>query len=196
MATRAGISGNAHKERIPQMATKGQVEQSQNAPEQKANAPAVFQRMLDRMELAANITDDGFPNPMLQGIVGILEAESAAEMWEADDLAQIGGRNLRDVEQRVLEYTVRYSDNPDIDSPFVASNGRKMYLLIKSFRYDAGAEIVWNTSAPLLVGKILWLADRGELPADVVIRGINLGADQWVLKLKPMPQRVSPEAPF
>jgi hypothetical protein len=173
------------------MAGKGQVA---NKPEN--GVPAVFNRMLERMELAAEMPDD-FPNPMISGIVGILEADSPEEMWESDELAQIGGRNLRDVEQRIIEYTVRYSDNQEILSPFVApSSGRKMYLLIRSMRYDTGEEFVWNTSAPLLVGKILWLADRGMLPADVVIRGINLGADQWVLKLRPMPQRVSQEAPF
>lgn len=174
---------------------KGQVE---SAPQNGAlnGAQAVFQRMLERMELAANAPDDTFPNPMLSGIVGILESDTEEEMWESDELAQIGGRNLRDVEQRILAYTVRYSDNHDMISPFVASNGRKMYLLIRSTRYDTGAEFVWNTSAPLLVGKILWLADREKIPADVVIRGTHLGGDQWVLKLKPMPQRVTSEPPF
>jgi hypothetical protein len=174
---------------------KGQVE-AKSGNGAVITAPAVFQRMLERMELAADMPDESFPNPMISGIVGILEAETDEEMWESDELAQIGGRNLRDVEQRLLAYTVRYGDNPDMISPFTASNGRKMYLLIRSMRYDTGAEFVWNTSAPLLVSKILWLADRQKIPADVVIRGTHLGGDQWVLKLKPMPQRISSEPPF
>jgi hypothetical protein len=174
---------------------KGQVQTATNNGGVNA-APAVFQRMLDRMELAADTPDDSFPNPMISGIVGILEANTDEEMWESDELAQIGGRNLRDVEQRIIAYTVRYGDNAEMISPFQASNGRKMYLLIRSMRYDTGEEFVWNTSAPLLVSKILWLADRAKLPADVVIRGTHLGGDQWVLKLKPMPQRVTSEPPF
>lgn len=178
------------------MAGKSQVEKRESNGALNG-APAAFTRMLERMELAAETPDDSFPNPMISGIVGILESESEEEMWESDDLAQIGGRNLRDVEQRIIDYTVRYSDNQDMQSAFVAPNsGRKMYLLIRSMRYDTGDEFTWNTSAPLLVGKVLWLADRAKLPADVVIRGTNLGADQWVLKLKPMPQRVSQDAPF
>jgi hypothetical protein len=168
-----------------------------NEVAEKSDAQKAFERMLERMELAAKSEDEDFGNPMLTGIVGILEAETEEEMWDADDLAQIGGRNLRDVEQRIIGYDVRFSTNPNVQSVFKDSQGRGMYLLVRSIRYDTGAEFIWNTSAPLLVGKILWLADRDMLPADVVIRGTHLGGDQWVLKLKKMPERVqATEPPF
>ena len=162
------------------------------------DAQKAFKAMLDRMELAATADNAEFPTPMLTGIVGILSAESEDEMWDSDDLAQIGGRNLRDVEQRILDYTVNYSPttaDDEMKSVFRDSKGRGMYLLVRSIRLEVGEEFVWNTSAPLLVGKILWLADHGKLPADVVIRGKDIGAGQVVLRLKPVPKRVQSEEP-
>lgn len=160
-----------------------------------SDAQKAFERMLERMELAATAEDADFPTPMLTGIVGILSAETEEEMWDSDDLAQIGGRNLRDVEQEIRNYTVKYSSNDELQSAFKDSKGRGMYLLVSSVKLETGEEFVWNTSAPLVVGKILWLADHGKLPAQVVIRGKDIGGGQTVLRLKPVPQRVQQQEP-
>jgi hypothetical protein len=171
---------------------------TQEGEKQISAAQKAFSLMCERMALAATAEDDSFPAATLQGIVAILTAETEAEMWDADDLAQIGGRNLRDVEQRIKNYAVKYSNNPDIDSVFRDDNGRRMYLLVQSDRLDTGEEMVWNTSAPAVVTKILWLADRDKLPYECVIRGRDMGGGQVFLRLKPIPQRIeqSEEPPF
>jgi hypothetical protein len=167
-----------------------------NPPARTTNAPEIFARMLSQMEIEATSGDDDFGSPMITGVVGILEAETEEEMWDADDLDQTGGRDLVDVEQQIIAYAVKYSTNPTISSVFKDSNGRGMYLLIRSVRVEDGSEFVWNTSAPLLVGKIMWLVNREMLPAYVVIRAKELGADQKILRLKPMPRRAVQEPAF
>lgn len=151
--------------------------------------------MLGQMELEATQEDDTFGSPMINGVVSILAAESEEEMWDADELDQTGGKDLEDVEQKIVAYAVKYSNNPGIQSAFKDSQGRGMYLLIRSARLDTGEEFVWNTSAPLLVGKILWLANREMLPADVVIRGRGESGSR-VLRLKPIPKRAYQTEPF
>jgi hypothetical protein len=169
---------------------------NQPATQPEAKAPAAFRRMLDQMELEAVQGDEEFTSPMVTGIVSILEAESTEEMWEADELDQTGGRDLVDVEQIIYAYTVKFSNNPTIESVFRDSQNRRMYLLIRSARLETGEEFVWNTSAPLLVGKILWLANREMFPVECVIRGTDLGGGQAVLKLKPIPKRAYSQDPI
>lgn len=172
--------------------------QKSNPPAVVAQTPPGFIQLLNRMALEATQEDDTFPSPMVDGVVKILTAETEEEMWNADDLAQTGGRDLADVEQILLAYAVKWSTNPDIGSAFIdPDTGRRMYLLVRSARIETGDEFVWNTSAPLLVGKILWLADRDKLPANVVIRARDLGGGQQVLRLKPIPKRaIQGEMPF
>lgn len=167
-----------------------------NQPAVIPQVPPAFLQLVGQMELEATQEDDTFPSPMVDGIVKILSAETEEEMWEADELAQTGGRDLQDVEQEILAYAIKYSTNPTINSAFKDSQGRGMYLLIRSVRIETGEEFVWNTSAPLLVGKIMWLVNREKLPYQCVIRGRDLGGGQSLLKLKPIPKRavrVEPE---
>jgi hypothetical protein len=170
--------------------------QKSNQPVIKTNAPVAFVEMCNAMAMDATTGDDEFGSPMVGGIVKIMEAEDESEMWDADDLDQTGGKDLVDVEQRILAYTVKYSANPTIQSIFRDSEGRQMYLLVRSSNLSTGEEFVWNTSAPLLVGKIMWLAMRNLIPADVVIKAKDLGAGQAVLRLKPIPKRVTEEPAF
>jgi hypothetical protein len=172
--------------------------QKSNVPEVRREMPAPFQQLLTRMELEGSSDDATFVSPMLTSMLKIMEATDVDEMWESDELDQTGGRDLVDTELRILEYAVKFSTNVDIESEFIDSRGRKMYLLIRSARLDNGEEFVWNTSAPLLVGKIFWLTDHNMLPMDAVIRGTELGGGKTVLKLKPIPKRAVPssEAPF
>lgn len=166
---------------------------------EKSNPPAVIQetppafiQLLGQMEMEATAEEDDFGSPMVTGMVKILSAETEEEMWDADELDQTGGRDLADVEQTLMAYTIKYSTNPTISSVFKDSQGRGMYLLIRSARLDNGEVFVWNTSAPLLVGKIMWLANREMLPYSCVIRARDLGGGQALLKLKKIPQRVEP----
>jgi hypothetical protein len=170
--------------------------QKSNQPTIKVTAPVAFIEMCNAMAMDATNGDEEFGSPMVTGVVKILESEEESEMWDADDLAQTGGRDLIDVEQRILAYAVKYSNNPTIDSIFRDSEGRRMYLLIRSTSLETGDEMVWNTSAPLLVGKIMWLAMRDKFPADVVIKAKDLGGGQAVLRLKQIPKRVTEEPAF
>lgn len=148
--------------------------------------------------MEASSDEDTMMSPMITSLAKILEAETEAAMWEADELDATGGRDLADVEQRILEYAIKFSSgDSDIKSAFVDSRGRGLYLLVRSSRLDNGEEFVWNTSAPLVVGKILWLSDHGKIPADVVIRDTKLGGGRAVIKLKEIPKRaIQTEAPF
>jgi hypothetical protein len=171
-------------------------------PDQKANGddanvevrrPAIpnqFRAFLGMMELEADATaEDPSDSPLITGVMKIMEAADDNEMWTADDLMQLGGRDLADVEMGIQSFTVRRSARADIDTPFVDSKGRKMFLLVRSVKLETGEEIVWNTSAPLLVAKLFWLSTRDMLPCEAVIRATDLGAGQAVLKLKPIPRR-------
>lgn len=162
----------------------------------EAKAPQAFVQMLAQMELEATQEDEEFSSPMVTGIVAILEAKNEEEMWEADELAQTGGRDLVDVEQVIYAYTVKFSTNPTIESVFRDSQGRRMYLLIRSARLEDGEEFIWNTSAPLVVGKILWLANREMIPKECVIRGRDLGGGQTLLRLKSIPKRAYTQEPI
>lgn len=172
-----------------------------NEAARRANSetPSWFIQLIGRMELEASSDEDTFLSPVITSLAKIQDASTEEEMWDSDELDQTGGRDLADIEQSILEYSVKYSasGDSDIKSAFVDSRGRGMYLLIRSARLDNGEEFVWNTSAPLLVGKVLWLADHGKLPAQVVIRSTELGGGKKLLKLKPIPKRaVQSEAPF
>lgn len=153
--------------------------------------PAPFRAFLVKMESEADISEsDPGASPLIGSFQAILEAETEEEMWVADDLAQIGGRDIRDVEQQILDFRVkRSSAQNDIQSTFIDSQGRGMYVLVTAVRLADGVQFTWNTSAPLVVGKLFWLAEREMLPHECVIRGTDIGGGQTVLKLKPIPAR-------
>lgn len=152
--------------------------------------PTAFQRLVREMSLAADIEDESNDSSVAINMVErILTTDDESEMWAADDLVQIGGRDLRDVEQRIMDVSIKFSNRDDITTPFKDENGRKMFLLVRAVKLENGEEIVWNTGAPSLVAKLMWLIDHGKLPAEVVIKGVDLGSGQAFLKLKPVPRR-------
>lgn len=158
----------------------------------------VFRELLGLMEMEATAEDESFGSPMITSVEKILTAEMGAEFWDADDIDQTGGRDLTDVEQTILGYQVKYSTKQSIRSAFRDSKDRGMYLLVRSSRLDTGEEFIWNTSAPLLVAKIIRLGQESKLPANVVIRGTEAG-EGTVLKLKQIPPRAAnstTEPPF
>jgi len=164
-----------------------------NSPEVPSNtqASAPFRAFLQRMEIEASLDTEGVNQLFIDGVTKILSAETEEEMWDADDLLQTGGRDLADVEQTIYSYEIKKSRNPDIKSAFKAEDGRYMFLLIRAGKMEDGTEFTWNTSAPYVVAKVLWLADHDRLPYDCVIKATDLGAGQAVLKLKPVPKRAT-----
>lgn len=158
-------------------------------------APRAFQRLVQQMSLTADIDSAEQSGNTENTVEKIVTAESEADMWEADELGLIGGRNIVDVEMRVLSYLIRFSNSrtspsgEEIKSAFIDQQGRGMYLLVTSIKLETGEEFVWNTSAPAVVSKLIWLYEHGRLPMECVIRGKDLGGGQTYLSLKPVPKR-------
>lgn len=126
----------------------------------------------------------------------ILSAETEEEIWNAGDLVNVGGRDLADVEITINSFTVRWSQGnttpsgEEIQSKFVDPNtGRGMYFLIAATRMETGEDVIFNTSAPDIVPKLIRFRDMGKLPLDCVIRARELGGGRKYLLLKPVPKR-------
>lgn len=116
----------------------------------------------------------------------ILSAESADEMWAADDFESVGGRDLVDVEMEIQSFTVHQASD-QFKSPL------GYWFMIQATRLDNKAPVVFNTGAPLVMGKLRWLEAAellGTETARVVIRGTDT-PNGTVLKLKPVPVRQS-----
>ncbi len=138
-------------------------------------------------------------NTDVGSIEAIITAETEEEMWAADERGVLGGRDLAGVVQVVEDIQVKYSNRGGLKSPFVdPASGKGLYLLITSTRYDdpkytnkrpdlsQGDKFQWNTSAPRLVAKLLWLEANERLHQNVVIEEIELEVGA-VLKLHPAP---------
>lgn len=177
----------------------------QSVKDGTVKTPTVFDRFISQLSMTAEI--DAAENTgnaaTLSTVERILSAEGD-DIWNAGDLANIGGRNLVDVEMTVTGYTVRIGNRDDVESIFTDRNGRKMYLLISSTvigipatdpqefgrpPLEIGQEIVWNTSAPDVVPKLVAFYNRDKFPLDCVIRALDLGGGKHYLRLKPVPKR-------
>jgi hypothetical protein len=184
--------------------------QNANSPETRAKEGTVqqqtpFTRLIRQLSLEAEIdaADNSGNASTIATIDRIMSAENDEDIWNAGDLANIGGRNLVDVEMQVTDFLVKYGNRDDVESVFMA-DGRKFFLLIKSTiigipstdaqefnrpPLEIGQEIVWNTSAPDIVPKLVAFRDRNKFPLDCVIRALDLGGGKHYLRLKPVPKR-------
>jgi hypothetical protein len=61
-------------------------------------------------------------------------------------------------------------------------------MQITSTRLSDGVQFQWDTSAPLLMGKMRWLEAHDQLPCECVIKG-HIAPGGTVLKLRPIPKR-------
>ncbi len=116
----------------------------------------------------------------------ILAAKTIEEMWDADDFESIGGRDLVDTEMRIESFTV-HTGNDQFSAPL------GHYLMVTAKSLADGKEFMFNTGAPLLMGKLRWLEAMnllGTADADVVIKGFD-APNGTVLKLRPVPRRSS-----
>lgn len=171
----------------------------------KVMAPTAFEILCREMGFRAKVEDDGSANAAaVQQLEAILNAESEEDMWDADERAQIGGRDLVDVEMTIYGFSVKYgSGGADDDEDSVNSffkdpeTGKQMYVLVEAARTgripssnklalpEVGEKFVWNTSARLLVAKLFWLDRNAKIPVSAVIRDVKLPGKRAVLKLKP-----------
>lgn len=170
-------------------------------------SPTPFSRLITKMAYEAEIdqSENRGNSATLNTINRIMDDSlTDDEIWNAGDLINIGGRNLVDVEQTVLDFTVKYGARDDIESIFVDSEERKFYLLVRSTidgipesdpseftrpPLEIGQELIWNTSAPDILPKLYQFRDRGKFPLACVIRALDLGGGKHYLRLKPVPKR-------
>lgn len=169
-------------------------------------SPTAFSRLVRQLSLEAEIdsAESKGNASTIQTVERILTAENDEDIWNAGDLANIGGRNLVDVEMTVTDFTVKYGNRDDVESVFMDDNGRKFFLLVQAAiigipstdaqefgrpPLEIGQEIVWNTSAPDIVPKLVAFRDRNKFPLDCVIRALDLGGGRHYLRLKPVPKR-------
>jgi hypothetical protein len=182
------------------MATKDAANQAGNGSGTIARAmPTAVERLIRLMSGRAEMeAADQVVN--YDNVNAILTAETEADMWEADEQGQLGGRDLAGITQRILSVNVKYGNQEMEGSTiFIDDKGHRMYLLVNSVRLSEksgrndhgpmpGEEFTWNTSAPRLVAKLLWLEQHQALPCDAVIEATDIGAGRAVLKLKPAPR--------
>ena len=187
---------------------------SRNAPETRENGtverPDAMARLIALMSGRAEMESNDVSGSTVKNVNDILLAEDESAMWDADDRASIGGRDLNGVIQRITGITVKYgtgatSDGEEMKSIFIDRAGRTMYVLVRATRMDrpspsklpnvaTGEEFEWNTSAPRLVAKLFWLEQHDKFPVNVVVEATDLGAGKAVTKLRPAPVMSSPVA--
>jgi hypothetical protein len=179
-----------------------------------------FQRMLKEMAGIATM-DETIPGEFDNADADrILEAGTAEEMWDADDLAKYNAKMLSGCELAVYGIEVKFSrgDNEEIVTRLIdPASGKAMYLLVHSVRLskagskkeynlpEPGEEFVWNTSARAIVPKLWWMFkrgwfDAGASPVRVTIKGTDLGGGKSIEKLKelviPAAMSTAEEPPF
>lgn len=176
--------------------------------------PTAFQRLLSKMDSIATL-DNSVESYKGDDIALILEADSEEQMWEADEIASINAKHLSGCALEILEFSVKYGSNDEVQTPFVGTGGRKMYLSVTSTRLDKSGEkqlirlpephdvFVWNTSARFIVAKLFWLLERGYFDGGRAVQarivGTDLGGGKAVEKLKPLTYQTvqgSTEPPF
>lgn len=187
-----------------------------NSPAHRSNGeitpPTPFEIMIRAMAMDAEAEDDTFGGDDLNAI---LTAETEAELWDADERPPLNFQHLVECELEILGFDVKFSRgaSSSVKTPFVwmDDNGdkKKMYLLVKCVRISEAGEksliklpsvgevFTANTSARFVVAK-LWrgmtmgLFDEARgITWPCMVREIQLGDDQAVLKLRPMPKRVT-----
>jgi hypothetical protein len=178
----------------------------------QAKPPTPFERMIHSMARIAELEKQEAAVSTDQDNA-ILSAETIEEMWDADERGPLGGRDLADCELAILNIGLKYSrsntapDGSEIKTKFRTSDGRILYLMVDAVRTsDAGEKktirlpkvgetFQFNTSAPSLVEKLWWLHQHGMIDplqgkmVECVIKAIDLGGGQAVLKLRPAPRR-------
>lgn len=139
---------------------------------------------------AAESRGDEVTITAVEKILSAAETGDETAIWEAGEFLNIGGRDLVDIEMEIVSFTVKFGNRDDIDSVFVDANDRKFFLLLTSVRLDNGEEIIWNTSAPDILAKVIAFERAGKLPLRCKITAIPLGGGKTFLRLKPVPKRV------
>jgi hypothetical protein len=171
-----------------------------------------FQTMIRAMAMDASAEDASFGGDDLNAI---LSAETEEQLWESDERPPLNFQHLSGCEIAILNFDVKFSrsGNDDIATPFVwedeRGNKKKMYILAQCVRLsDAGEKPIIrlpavgevftaNTSARFVVAKMWRAMTMGLINAETgktlecQVQETDLGNGTGVLKLRPMPRRVT-----
>ncbi len=168
-------------------------------------------------EATAALEDSSFKG---DDVMDIFEAESKAEMYEADQREPLNMQKLAGCELEILDIEIKFSrsvasSNAEaITSIFTTPEGKQLYVMFKAARTrktgeekrsvklpEVGEVFQGNTSARFCVAKLMWLYVHGEVNASqgkserVKVKGTALEGGQEVVKLLPIePSTVSAQA--
>jgi hypothetical protein len=112
----------------------------------------------------------------------ILSAETAEEIWDADEGGTVSGQDMIDVEIQILDFTPL----PSADQ-YDTTLG--VYANITAIRMDTGEDVIINTGADKIITKVAKFKSQGMLPIGAVIRGVTTAGGTTMLKLRPLPPR-------
>lgn len=191
------------------MAQKRNTDVDQNVTEvTNVNPPTPFQQMIKAMAMEATAAAE---NAQFTGdeLTPMLTAETEDDIWEADERGPLNFQHLVGCEVEIIDVEVKYSrgSNAEIQTPFITSDGKKMYLLVTLARVSDATErreirlpeigeiFQANTSAKYVTTKIWMFYVRGFINRDqgktleATIRETELGDGTAVLKLRPIPRR-------
>lgn len=177
-----------------------------------AQSPTPFQIMLRAMAMDATAEDGNFGGDDLNAI---LSATTEEELWDSDERPPLNFRHLAGCEIAIIDVAVKFSrgNSTAIQTPFIWQDERgqekKMYLLVKCVRISSageksiirlpaiGEEFTANTSARFVVAKIWRAMTMGLINPDMgrsweaLVQETDLGDNQAVIKLRPIPKRAT-----
>jgi hypothetical protein len=145
------------------MAPKAQADSTDVATDDALNGevstPTVHDKFAEYMALyaKANTRDAGDAQDSISE--RLLTAESEEDIWDADEGEMPSAEDLVNIPIRIFSFDVLTSNDPGKQN---ARTGNT-YLVIHSARLDNGDMLDWNTSATLIVQKLMRMYNKGFL---------------------------------
>lgn len=169
-----------------------------------------FQMMIRAMANDASADDGAFSGDDLNAL---LDAETEEELWDADERPPLNFQHLTGCELSIIDLQVKFSrgGKDGILTPFVyddGKNSKKMYLLCTMARIGGGDNPIIklppigevfqaNTSARYVVAKLWRFMTMGHIDPNTgktlecMVQATDLGDGASVIKLRPLPTRVT-----
>ena len=141
-------------------------EQSKSQSQEVSNVTssgtmAKMQKFGDALTARATIEESEIDGKEIAAQIAakVLEADSVDAIFAISEGGMPGGRDLVDVEQRILSITVRRGKNDEIKNDLIGGN----FLVVQAIRLDTGEPITWDTSATQLVAQLIALEHHDAL---------------------------------
>ena len=120
-----------------------------------------------------------------QQLDAMFQAETEEQLLAVLKRESVGGRDLVDVEMLVRGYSVHEAIG-QYDAPL------GHYFMVDAVQLSDGQPILFDCSAPLVMGLLRWYESKEMLPKELVMRGAPTpkGVRLW---MEPVPKRVVKE---